>query len=443
MKRSWRMRVALLITALGVSVPVMAQTQSGPKPARTPAEAFEAGKDFARTNTGKMPATLFDQKVLDKLPSYGGEVPERSLFPQGKQDGNPLIGVGESKKTTCASSGTARSSYDSQECDVVNFLNRQHANRPRFQLDPDNDPLLKGSRTTIDNPGPVPGASSQQCRIERISRPATFTQASCSEAPSMGTLTCRRILSVACSQAKDGCDPGGIVPGTWDGDMAVKFDPDGQGNFILQFGTIDNDYWKGGVGTVYDRSLKFEIRDAEKITRFALTRAAFDDWLLVKINDHQVYVGPKGGDRLEIYTPEPVQESQDTRTCYRQGGWSCHDRPKSSFGRNEIRNHVSYRDCSVVPGGWRCEPNDARRGLVRYCETCFSRAELSTSWNFNLNFDLKPYLRNGVNTIFMRTIVARGGEGAIQITTRQMCPVECRDVWDDSLCLPLQKRAEP
>ena len=152
MKRSWRMRVALLITALGVSVPVMAQTQSGPKPARTPAEAFEAGKDFARTNTGKMPATLFDQKVLDKLPSYGGEVPERSLFPQGKQDGNPLIGVGESKKTTCASSGTARSSYDSQECDVVNFLNRQHANRPRFQLDPDNDPLLKGSRTTIDNP---------------------------------------------------------------------------------------------------------------------------------------------------------------------------------------------------------------------------------------------------------------------------------------------------
>ena len=50
MKRSWRMRVALLITALGVSVPVMAQTQSGPKPARTPAEAFEAGKDFARTN---------------------------------------------------------------------------------------------------------------------------------------------------------------------------------------------------------------------------------------------------------------------------------------------------------------------------------------------------------------------------------------------------------
>ena len=70
MKRSWRMRVALLITALGVSVLVMAQTQSGPKPARTPAEAFEAGKDFARTNTGKMPATLFDQKVLDKLPSY-------------------------------------------------------------------------------------------------------------------------------------------------------------------------------------------------------------------------------------------------------------------------------------------------------------------------------------------------------------------------------------
>ena len=79
---------------------------------------------------------------------------------------------------------------------------------------------------------------------------------------------------------------------------------------------------------------------------------------------------------------------------------------------------------------------------VQYCATCFSRPELSTSWNFGLNIDVKPYLKNGSNTIFMRTIVAGGGEGAIQLTTRQLCPRNCYDQWDNSQCAPLEQRAQ-
>ena len=71
----------------------------------------------------------------------------------------------------------------------------------------------------------------------------------------------------------------------------------------------------------------------------------------------------------------------------------------------------------------------------------YGSPELSTSWNFGLNIDIKPYLKEGVNTVWMRTIVAGGGEGAVVFTTRQTCPRNCRDVWSNE-CAAFEVRAQ-
>ena len=282
-------------------------------------------------------------------------------------------------------------------------------------------------------------------RPPRSPEPAVYEEEVCNEYKTLGTQTCSRVLIVTCDPQQDGCDQGGIVPNSWQGDMTTSFLPDGAGNYVLQFGTIADNYWSG-QGAVFDRTLSFDIQDLNLITLFALTRAAFDDWLLVSVNGTTVYVGPHGGDRLEIYSPPPVFEPSSTRLCQPVGGlgfgvtWQCHDTSAGWFGG--AGNSVDYATCGAVSGGWNCTPADNKTGLVQYCATCFGSPELGTSWDINLNIDLKPYLRNGANTVFMRTIVAGKGEGAIQIRTRQLCPQNCHDQWDGSQCALLEARTQ-
>lgn len=401
----------------------------------SPAEAFQTGKDFANQGKGTASRQVNAATAAGTLPYYGTTAPETATF----QDGRKFIGAAGTSKQFDCQTYQAKSAFEQQECDAVNFMSKNPGSRPKFTIDKKTDPVLTGSRGIIKQPGQVPGSSTQQCRVERTKDPATYLSETCTETQTLENLSCKRVLRVACDAQRDGCDQGGIVPNSWAGDMATSLTPDGSGNYILQFGTIANNYWSGW-GAVYDRHLSFSLQDVKLITRFALTRAAFDDWLMVKVNDQLVYIGPHGGDRLEIYSPAPVLEAAGQRSCttYRDeagSGWQCADAESGG-------NIVSYPSCTAVAGGgWNCTPSDERSGLVRYCETCFSSPELKTSWNLELDIDLRPHLRNGSNQIFMRTIVAGRGEGAVQITTRQLCPRSCRDQWDNSQCAALEQRA--
>lgn len=142
-------------------------------------------------------------------------------------------------------------------------------------------------------------------------------------------------------------------------DMAMNWVAAGSGNYNLYLGTFANNYWSG-YGAIYDRSMSFNMSNTDIFSKFALSQVAFDDYMLVMLNGFVVHVGPFGGDRLEVV---------------RQG----------------------------------------RGVVVKYCETCLGRVELSTEWNYGLNVDLRPYLKSGQNTIFMRTIVGGAGEGALRI----------------------------
>ena len=145
------------------------------------------------------------------------------------------------------------------------------------------------------------------------------------------------------------------------GDMRVYIEPAATATefSVLEFGTFADNYWAGDVrlGKIYERELSFDLPTADAVSEMILTKASFDDWFLLMINGKTVYVGPKGGDRLIL-------------------------------------------------------SND---GKVQYSANGFSVPELSVSWSFNLNTDIKPYLIQGVNKISTKTIVAGTGESAIRV----------------------------
>lgn len=387
--------------------------------------AFQDGKSLGSSVNQSAFSGINSGAASDKIPGYGTNPSETQFF-QGGQ--GQLSGPGVAKMQYCATATPDSDPIKRQECEAVNFLARNPQVRPQFTITP-NDPMMLAAEYARDNAEDIMAqfgmnqqGSQSQCTTRTDTTPAVYETATCSVAREFvanqcvygrevvidadanyqcdqtvnayETFKCRRSSSVTCTGGGDGCDQGGIVPNSWAGDMATSWFPDGAGNYILQFGTIADNYWRG-YGAIYDRTLTFDIRDVDLITKFVLTRATFDDWLLVKVNGTVVYVGPYGGDRLEV----TIHES-----CWSDLG--C----------------ISYAQ-------------------VQYCATCFGHAELSTSWNFALNIDLKPYLREGSNTIFTRTVVGGEGESAIQITTRQRCPLNC-SVSTNNQCAALEARAQ-
>lgn len=175
--------------------------------------------------------------------------------------------------------------------------------------------------------------------------------------------TCREeITSITCKDSHE-CDLGGIEPGTVASDM--KYVHEGG---ILTIGTIADNYWPGNCG-VYDRSTTFNIKNKDKIKEFTLSRVGFDDYMQIILNDKLIYIGPDGGNKLEVKTIG------------------------SKFWRHQVVDN-GY-------GHHACE-----RGV---------------SWDQQPNIDLKPHLKEGENILKTRVIVGGVGEGWLQIRAKQNC----------------------
>ncbi len=191
--------------------------------------------------------------------------------------------------------------------------------------------------------------------------------ATCEE-PGEKTFDCDRELQLTCRQSDD-CDNGGVLASSVTSDMKWEYSYP-----YLTVGTIADNYW-GGWCQTYDRVTKFQVRNKEKVTEFKIMQVGFDDYLWIKVNGHTVYVGPDGGSHVEV--------------------------TGSGFGLGVSNGH----------GKNSCERN--------------------TNWNFGLDIDLKPYLLEGENEIFMRVIVAGAGEGWMKIIAKQHCCKEWIETWDN------------
>lgn len=138
----------------------------------------------------------------------------------------------------------------------------------------------------------------------------------------------------------------------------------------LTLGTVSNNYWSGSCA-VFDRSTRFTIADVAQIKEFRLIEVGFDDWQLIEVNGNLIAVGPHGGDRLDI-----------------------------------------------------------EAGRVRYSATQTGKCELSRSWRYGANVDLRPYLRTGSNTIRMKVVVSGEGEGFMRFSVKRHC--DCPDRGTDA-----------
>jgi transcription initiation factor IIF auxiliary subunit len=204
---------------------------------------------------------------------------------------------------------------------------------------------------------------------------------------------CNKTLKVTCNSTHE-CnstefDSGGIVPGTVVADMAFNYNyPE------LTIGTIADNYW-GGHCAVYDRNTSFNVKNIEAINEFKIVRAGFDDYIQITFNDRIVYVGPDGGTSLEV-----VERDVIVNDAYRDRRGNHHEAVTRKEKR--INNGISDSGC-----------------------------ERNTNWNNELNIDLKPYLKEGVNNLHIRVIVSGAGEGWVKIHAKQNCCTDFSDEWVD------------
>ena len=153
-------------------------------------------------------------------------------------------------------------------------------------------------------------------------------------------------------------------------DMNIVYEKVATGQYDLTFGTFADNYWASGQ---YDRKMVFKIDNLTQLRSFFLARAAYDDWQWIKINDQTVYVGPVSENRRMSQTNGFIELQIQN-------------------GKAQTRTDAGNFD-----------------------------AELSTSWDFSLQLDLKSYLKEGYNTIWSRTIVDGGGENALRFSLGVNC----------------------
>lgn len=161
---------------------------------------------------------------------------------------------------------------------------------------------------------------------------------------------------------------------------------------------IDHDNYLFGSCATYNNVVNFNIANISLVTIFKLVHVKFDDYLELKLNGNIFYVGPDGGDYLEVKNREielkntrtikeiaPLQEV-NAKNIQRKEGYA------TKIKVTEVFNGYEYKSC-----------------------------ERNTNWNQEVDVDLKPYLKSGENILEMKLLVSGGGDGWLKIEAKQQC----------------------
>jgi len=339
-------RFFLFLVLLILQSTVMAESMPVP-------EALEAGKTFGNDGL-QQSQDLSTNQSADTVPNYQG-----TNVPETQYANNPM-----------AIEDTARTQLNQN--DTGAYVSESATTRPQFQFDKDTDPLFTRSAAIEDNPQSVAGSITGEfsgCQSSTIGTPPQYAEETCVEWRESQLDTCQETLQLSCNRPIE-CDAGGILMTSLNSDMQWDYTYP-----TLTLGANADNIWSGYCA-VFDRQTTFTIEDIDKVKEFTLVQAGFDDWIKIEVNGNLVYVGPYGGDRLEVIT-------------------------SSLFSR------------------------------VQYGPSNYGGCELGTSWNKTLNIDIKPYLQTGTNTIDMRVVVAGGGEGWMKFRATQYCDCEWSETWSN------------
>jgi len=206
-------------------------------------------------------------------------------------------------------------------------------------------------------------------------------KASC-ETPADNIL-CEKTLKLECEETQE-CSGHGIVLKSLAGDLKWEYV-----HPHLFLGTRGDNYWCGTC-SVFDRKVEFKVRNKHLIDEFKLIHASFDDYLWIKINDETVYVGPHGGDRLEM-----VSKTEKVMKCF----FHCWEEEQTS------------------------------KGLTTDGKDLHGSCELNQNWQKGLDIDLKSHLKEGDNNIWIRLVVSGCGEFHMQLRAKQQCCSKVKENW--------------
>ena len=202
---------------------------------------------------------------------------------------------------------------------------------------------------------------------------------------------CNKVLSVHCKKTIQ-CDYGGITKVSIPKNMI--FDTT---NGFITMGTDADNNFKGTCAT-FEETATFEIAQVSLITVFQLVHVKFDDYLQLELNGHIFYVGPNGGEYIEVKEEEEEKERAVKNNFFTHNfGIPRTEKYKEKTGRTKVFNGKDYSECELAKD-WNSEVNIPR-----------------------VNIDLKPYLKNGINTLKMKIIVSGLGEGWLKIQAKQQC----------------------
>jgi len=197
-------------------------------------------------------------------------------------------------------------------------------------------------------------------------------------------ILCEKTLKLDCEETKE-CSGHGIVLKSLAGDLKWEYV-----HPHLFLGTRGDNYWCGSC-QFFDRKVEFKVRNKHLIDEFKLIHASFDDYLWIKINDKTVFVGPHGGDRLEM-----VSKKETVKQCHFFGCW----------------------DVEQTQTGLTTDGKDLHGGC-----------ELNQNWQRSLDIDLKQHLKEGDNNIWIRLVVSGCGEFHMQLRAKQQCCSKVKEDW--------------
>lgn len=358
---------------------------------------------------------------------------------------------GNTKISNCANKSLDSNLYTRQECEGINFVSQNRSKRPNMTVTT-NDPIIGNNRVTTSNPvpildkygfnlpknsdGSIGSLPSDACKPTSVVINAQYEDRVCSNYKAgerflckqnliatviphfnyrcddiygvNSTEKCSKVLQVTCEPGANNCAPNGINPSSFDADMAVTFNDVGDGNFRINFGVYQDDYWTGSrsvvtnPASIYYRRLSLQVNGKERLTRFTLDRIHADDYTLIKVNGTVVYATPPIIDRIENEI-----------------------KPQTKNGETFNRNYIKIGPNSYFPGG-----------SYSYVERSPSFDEFAV-----LNRDLRYLLVDGLNTIETWTLVGGRGELYTEWTTQMYCPAKCSEAWQNN-CLTLEGRAK-
>lgn len=358
------------------------------------------------------------------------------------------IQYGEDKINRCNTEKAHTDLYLRQECEGVNFIANNKTKKPDVTLT-SNEKLVQGTQTIASDPattlekykwtypvnadGSIGSVPESACPTETVDVPAVVKEKTCSQFSGMesklceATLNvtvdpnwnyscrenpyvkegreCKKTLTVVCEAPPD-CTLAGIVPDSNEGDMEIKTDTVGNGVYTYSFGVARTHTWgsRQAADGTYDRTLKFDIKNAKNIQLLKLSKVDWDDFTVIKVNGTVVWStsairgwGKFAGRHVDAeWGPKPYV---------------------AGFGFARKRRHAVTPDTKETIG-WI---HQNKREVV------------------HPDIDLRPHVRDGRNIIEVRTMVIDGGNVQIGITASSYCDPVCHDQWQNG-CLEYEKK---